>query len=78
MSFVGPSGSGKTTLLNLIGGLDVPTSGDIFFKDINKLKCNDIKQNLYDCSQYLIVFSIYRTSDTNWAIIKWYSAKGSK
>lgn len=32
MSFVGPSGSGKTTLLNLIGGLDVPASGDVFFK----------------------------------------------
>lgn len=25
----GPSGSGKTTLLNMIGGLDVPTSGDV-------------------------------------------------
>ena len=31
MSFVGPSGSGKTTILNLIGGLDVPTAGNIFF-----------------------------------------------
>ena len=32
MSFVGPSGSGKTTLLNLIGGLDRPTTGKVFFK----------------------------------------------
>jgi len=36
MSFVGPSGSGKTTILNLIGGLDVPTAGNIFFKNTLK------------------------------------------
>ena len=29
VAFMGPSGSGKTTLLNLIGGLDVPTSGTV-------------------------------------------------
>jgi len=29
----GPSGSGKTTLLNLIGALDTPTSGKIFFQN---------------------------------------------
>ncbi len=28
---LGPSGSGKSTLLNILGGLDVPTSGDVRF-----------------------------------------------
>jgi putative ABC transport system ATP-binding protein len=32
LAIVGPSGSGKSTLLNLLGALDVPTSGDVFFE----------------------------------------------
>src|ERR1700740_1132881 len=31
IAVMGPSGSGKSTLLNLIGGLDVPTAGAIYF-----------------------------------------------
>ncbi len=32
---LGPSGSGKSTLLNILGGLDVPTSGEVYFFDHN-------------------------------------------
>lgn len=43
VSFTGPSGSGKTTLLNLIGSLDIQTSGELKIADqeVNKL---DIKE----------------------------------
>src|SRR4030042_4684121 len=30
---LGPSGSGKSTLLNILGGLDVPSSGEVFYCD---------------------------------------------
>lgn len=30
---LGPSGSGKSTLLNILGGLDQPTSGQVFYRD---------------------------------------------
>ena len=34
VSLMGPSGSGKSTLLNLLGLLDVPTNGKIFFEGL--------------------------------------------
>jgi putative ABC transport system ATP-binding protein len=44
--FVGPSGSGKTTLLNIIGSLDVPSSGEaiVLGKSIGRLSAREAAQ----------------------------------
>ncbi len=39
--FMGPSGSGKSTLLHIIGALDKPTKGKIFFKDFDLTKMGE-------------------------------------
>src|SRR5437763_4892725 len=35
ISLMGPSGSGKSTLFNMIGGLDKPTSGNVFIDEVD-------------------------------------------
>lgn len=47
LCFVGPSGTGKTTLLNLLGLIDRPTQGELFFEgqSTNSLP-EDILENL--------------------------------
>jgi len=35
LSIVGPSGSGKSTLFNMVGGLDLPTDGDVQVQGVN-------------------------------------------
>lgn len=56
---VGPSGSGKSTLLNLVGGMDKPNSGQIFFngKELN----GDDEQGLtmYRRQEIGFVFQFY-------------------
>ncbi|MDD3819197.1 MAG: ABC transporter ATP-binding protein [Actinomycetota bacterium] len=41
IAIMGPSGSGKSTLMNILGCLDVPTSGQYFLNNIDISKLND-------------------------------------
>ena len=59
MSFVGPSGSGKTTLLNLIGGLDIPTNGDLFFRNIKLSSMNRNQMAQYRRENIGFIFQTY-------------------
>jgi putative ABC transport system ATP-binding protein len=56
---VGPSGSGKSTLLNLIGGMDRPTSGEIWYAGRDLARASDRELTLYRRTQVGFVFQFY-------------------
>lgn len=41
VAIVGPSGVGKSTLLHLLGALDRPTAGEIFYEDVSLERLDD-------------------------------------
>jgi putative ABC transport system ATP-binding protein len=55
---LGPSGSGKTTLLNILGGLDVPTSGSVCFQERDLTHATDRQLTLFrrDCVGFIFQF----------------------
>ena len=56
---LGPSGSGKSTLLNIMGGLDLPTSGTLFFKDLELTACTSRELTMYRRDHVGFVFQFY-------------------
>ncbi len=59
LALMGPSGSGKTTLLNLLGGLDLPTSGtiDIAGQRIDQMSSGQLAR--WRASNIGFVFQLY-------------------
>ncbi len=56
---LGPSGSGKSTLLNILGGLDRPTAGRVFYGDWELTAADDSALTLYRRKNVGFVFQFY-------------------
>lgn len=56
IAIMGPSGSGKTTLMNIIGLLDKPDKGEIFFKGVSIANFTDDESALYRSRNIGFVF----------------------
>jgi putative ABC transport system ATP-binding protein len=56
---LGPSGSGKSTLLNIIGGLDVPTSGQVLYRDTDLTRADESDLTAFRRRHVGFVFQFY-------------------
>jgi putative ABC transport system ATP-binding protein len=56
---LGASGSGKSTLLNILGGLDVPTSGEVYYLDHNLTAASDEELTRFRREHVGFVFQFY-------------------
>jgi len=56
---LGPSGSGKSTLLNILGGLDVPTGGQVLFRNQDLTAADEAERTDYRRRNVGFVFQFY-------------------
>ncbi|HUF25657.1 MAG TPA: ABC transporter ATP-binding protein [Gemmatimonadaceae bacterium] len=56
---LGASGSGKSTLLNILGGLDTPTSGRVYFRDRDLTAADEFHLTMYRRLSVGFVFQFY-------------------
>ena len=56
---LGPSGSGKSTLLNILGGLDAPTGGDVWYVDHRLTGADDRALTRFRREHVGFVFQFY-------------------
>jgi putative ABC transport system ATP-binding protein len=59
LALVGASGSGKSTLLNILGGLDTPTSGRVFYRDEELTHAQSYELTRYRRDHVGFVFQFY-------------------
>ena len=59
VSIMGASGAGKSTLMHILGGLDRPDAGDIFFEDTSLVKMNPAKRSAFRAKRCGFIFQSY-------------------
>ncbi|HOW73431.1 MAG TPA: ABC transporter ATP-binding protein [Phycisphaerae bacterium] len=64
MVILGPSGSGKSTLLNLIGGMDRPSAGHVFYGGVDLSQADDDALTRYRREKVGFVFQFYNLVPT--------------
>jgi putative ABC transport system ATP-binding protein len=68
IAITGPSGSGKSTLANVIGGLDVPDSGEILIDNQNISKLSDKELSTYRNKKIGFIFQSFNLQPTYTAL----------
>jgi len=71
---LGPSGSGKSTLLNIVGGLDVPSAGRVFYRDQEITEADESALTAFRRDHVGFVFQFYNlipslTAEENVALV---------
>ncbi len=56
---LGPSGSGKSTLLNILGGLDVPTTGEVIYRGMDLTRASQRQLTYFRRERVGFVFQFY-------------------
>ena len=64
LAILGPSGSGKSTLLNLIGGMDQPSVGQVWFRDRDLTHASGAELTRYRRETVGFVFQFYNLVPT--------------
>ena len=64
VAIMGPSGSGKSTLLNIVGGIEVPSSGQVLLEGMDMATLNDDQRTIMRRQRIGFIFQSFNLLPT--------------
>jgi putative ABC transport system ATP-binding protein len=64
VAIMGPSGSGKSTLLNIVGGIEIPSSGQVLLEGIDMATLNDDQRTIMRRQRIGFIFQSFNLLPT--------------